>query len=31
MDFSKKLKILFLVNLNYFVEYYETRKDEEPT
>ena len=30
MDFSKKLKFLFLVNLNYFVEHYEARKDEEP-
>ena len=29
MDFSKKLKFLFLVNLHHFVEHYETRKDEE--
>ena len=30
MDFSKKLKFLFLVNLHYYVEHYEARKDEEP-
>ena len=27
MDFSKKLKFLFLVNLNHFNEHYEVRKD----
>ena len=26
MDFLKKLKFLFLVNLHHFVEHYETRK-----
>ena len=29
MDFSKKLKFLFLVNLYHFVEQYEARKDEK--
>ena len=29
MDFSKKFKFLFLVNLPHFIEYYEIRKDEE--
>ena len=31
MDFLKKLKCLFLVNLHHFVENYEVRKDEEST
>ena len=31
MDFSKKNKVLYLVNLNHFFEHYETRKDKEPT
>ena len=26
MDFSKKNKVLYLVNLNHFFEHYETRK-----
>ena len=30
MDFSKKLTFLFLINLHYFFEPYEARKDEEP-
>ena len=30
MDFFKKLKFLFLVNLHDFVEHHEGRKDEEP-
>ena len=30
MDFSKKLKFLFSVNLYYFIEHHEARKDEEP-
>ena len=29
MDFSKKLKFSFLVNLHHFVEHYEARKYEE--
>ena len=29
MDFSKKLKFLFSVNLHYFIEHHEARKDEE--
>ena len=28
--FLKKIKFLFVVNLNHFVEHYEARKDEEP-
>ena len=30
MDFFKKLKFLFLVNLHHFVEHHEAKKDEEP-
>ena len=30
MDFSKKLKFLFLVNLKHLIEHYDARKDEEP-
>ena len=30
MDFSKKMKFLFLVNLDPFLECYEAREDEEP-
>ena len=30
MDFFKKLKFLFLVNLHHFIEHYGARKDEEP-
>ena len=30
LDFSKKPKILFLVNLHHFHEHYEAIKDEEP-
>ena len=30
MDFFKKLKFLYSVNLHHFVEHYEARKDEEP-
>ena len=29
MDFSKKQKFLYLVDLHHFVEHYEARKDEE--
>ena len=30
MDFSKKLQLLFLVNLHHFFDQYEAIKDEEP-
>ena len=30
MEFSEKLKFLFLVNLHHFIEHYEARKNEEP-
>ena len=30
MDFSKKMKLSFLINLHHFIEHYEARKDEEP-
>ena len=30
MDFSKKLKFLFLVNLHHSIEHYKGWKDEEP-
>ena len=30
MDFFKKMKFLFLVNLHHFLERYEARKDEQP-
>ena len=30
MDFSKKMKFLFLVNLKDLIERYDARKDEEP-
>ena len=30
MDFSKKLKFLFLVNLKHLIEHYDARNDEEP-
>ena len=30
MEFSKKLILLFLVNLHHFAEHYEAREDEEP-
>ena len=30
MDFSKKFKVLFLVNQHHFVEHYEARNDAEP-
>ena len=30
MEFSEKLKFLFLVNLYHFIEHYEAGKNEEP-